>query len=318
MNLLPGNMRFGAGQPVKRLEDQRLLTGKGQFIDDKPGEGALWLHVLRSPHAHAKIVSVDTKAAAGMPGVAAVYTGADLVADGIGTIPTLSVFMRPDGKPMTVPPRRLLAHELVRFAGEPVAAVVATSRVAAQTAAEAISVEYEILPSVVDPIEATKPGAPAVWAEAPDNIVAAMGYGDAAASRVVRYTTVDDVGVAVNPMLVTGQVHGGVAQGIGQALYEGVSYDAEGQLLTASYQDYCLPRADDIPPIEVTLDQSAPCRTNPLGAKGCGESGAIGGPPCITNGVMDALSDLGIKTLHTPLTPMKVWQAIQEAKAARA
>src|SRR3954464_13437449 len=76
MNILPGNMRFGAGQPVKRLEDQRLLTGKGQFIDDRPEEGALWLHVLRSPHAHAKIVSVDTSAAAGMPGVPAIYTRA--------------------------------------------------------------------------------------------------------------------------------------------------------------------------------------------------------------------------------------------------
>ena len=122
---------------------------------------------------------------------------------------------------------------------------------------------------------------------------------------MVRYTTVDDVGVAVNPMLVTGQVHGGVAQGIGQALYEGVAYDAEGQLLTASYQDYCMPRADDIPPIEVTLDGSAPCRTNPLGAKGCGESGAIGGPPCIVNGVMDALAEFGITQLPTPLTPAK-------------
>jgi len=137
-------------------------------------------------------------------------------------------------------------------------------------------------------------------------------------TRVVRYTTVDDVGIAVNPMLVTGQVHGGVAQGIGQALYEGVTYDSEGQLLTASYQDYCLPRADDIPPIQVTLDETAPCRTNPLGAKGCGESGAIGGPPCIANGVMDALSELGIKTLQTPLTPMKIWQATRDAKAAGA
>jgi aerobic carbon-monoxide dehydrogenase large subunit len=772
MNILPGNMRFGAGQPVKRLEDQRLLTGKGQFIDDKPEEGALWLHVLRSPHAHAKIVAIDVKAAREMPGVEAVFTGADLIADDIGTIPTLSVFMRPDGKPMTVPPRRLLAHETVRFAGEPVAAVVAASRVAAQNAAEAISIDYQVLPSVVDPLEAIKPGAPAVWPEAPDNIVASMSYGDAAKveaafsnaahkvsldvvsqrlvpsameprstiaevekktgrlilhvqsqtpgstrdvlaeavlkrpkesvrvlvgdigggfgqktnlypedgivayaavklnrkvrwrgdrtdefvggthgrdltstgefaldakgrvlayrvrsigvtgaystgagniiplvlgpfvqsgvydlplvhyevksvmthtapvgayrgagrpegvfiverlmdaaarqigmdprairkvnyikpaqlpytnavgqvydsgafahmldratkladwdgfaarrkaarkkgllygrgltsyiewtggrahtekvtlqatsegrivlhsgtmamgqglqttytqmvseslgipmdkidivqgdtdlatgfgsvgsrslfvggtalavsandliakarekasnmleasaedieyrdgmltvvgtdkriglfeiakkqagarlsvettgevdgpswpngthiceveidpetglTRVVRYTTVDDVGVAVNPMLVTGQVHGGVAQGIGQALYEGVSYDNEGQLLTASYQDYCLPRADDVPPIEVTLDESAPCRTNPLGAKGCGESGAIGGPPCIVNGVMDALGELGIKTLQTPLTPMRVWQAIRDAKA---
>jgi carbon-monoxide dehydrogenase large subunit len=775
MNILPGNMRFGAGQSVKRLEDQRLLTGKGQFIDDKPEDGALWLHVLRSPHAHAKIASIVTRAAAAMTDVEAVYTGADLVADDIGTLPTLLVFPRPDGSPMTVPPRRLLAHEVVRFAGEPVAAVVAKSRVAAQTAAEAIVVEYQVLPSVVDPVAATKPGAPVVWAGAPDNIVAAMSYGDAAAveaafakaahvvsldlvsqrlvpsameprstiaevekktgrlilhvqsqtpgstrdilaeavlkrpkesvrvlvgdigggfgqktslypedgmvayaavklnrkvrwrgdrsdeflggthgrdltstaefaldakgrvqayrvrsvggtgayvsgtgaliplvlgpfvqtgvydlplvhyetkavmtntapvgayrgagrpeavfiverlmdaaarqigmdprairkvnyvkpaqmpytnavgqvydsgafahmleraskladwdgfaarkraakkkgllygrgltsyiewtggtvhtekvslhataegrvvlnagtqamgqglqtsfsqmvaaslgipidkidvvqgdtdlaigfgsvgsrslfvggtaavvsandliakarekashmleasiedieyregsltvvgtdkriglfeiakketggrlsvdsegavdgptwpngthicevevdpqtgiTRVVRYTTVDDVGVAVNPMLVTGQVHGGVAQGIGQALYEGVSYDAEGQLLTASYQDYCVPRADDIPPIEVTLDDSAPCRTNPLGAKGCGESGAIGGPPCIANGVMDALSELGIKTLNTPLSPLKVWHAIREAKAVRA
>jgi aerobic carbon-monoxide dehydrogenase large subunit len=774
MNILPGNMRFGAGQPVKRLEDQRLLTGRGQFIDDKPEDGALWLHVLRSPHAHARIVSVDAGTAAGMPEIVAVYTGADLVADNIGTLPTLMLFARPDGSPMTVAPRRLLAHEFVRFAGEAVAAVVAKSRLAAQTAAEAIAVEYEVLPAVTDPLAATRPGAPIVWKEAPDNVVAAMSYGDAAAveaafakathvvsldvasqrlapsameprstiaeiekktgrlilhvqsqtpgstrdllaeavlkrpkesvrvlvgdigggfgqktglypedalvayaatrldrkvrwrgdrtdeflggthgrdltstaemaldakgrvlayrvrsvggtgaylsgtgtiiplvlgpfvqsgvydlplvhyevkavmthtapvgayrgagrpegvfiverlmdaaarqigidprairkanyikpaqlpytnpvgqvydsgafahmldraarlsdwdgfaarkraakkkgllygrgltsyiewtggrvhnekvslhasaegriilhsgtqamgqglqtsysqmvaaalgiaidsidvvqgdtdlatgfgsvgsrslfiggtavavsasdliakarekashlleasagdieyrdgwltvvgtdrriglfeiaskeedgrlsvdsegevdgpswpngthicevevdpetgiTRVVRYTTVDDVGIAVNPMLVTGQVHGGVAQGIGQALYEGVAYDAEGQLLTASYQDYCLPRADDIPPIEVTLDDSAPCRTNPLGAKGCGESGAIGGPPCIANGVMDALSELGIKSIATPLSPMKVWQAIQQAKATR-
>src|SRR6201747_900903 len=180
MNILPGNMRFGAGQPVKRLENQELLTGEGQFIDDKPEDGALWLHVLRSPHAHAKIVSIDTTEAAAFAGIIAIYTGSDLIADDIGTIPTLSIFMRPDGKPMTVPPRRLLAYEIVRFAGESVAAVVATSRVAAQTAAEAILIDYKIPPSVVDPVEATKPGAPVVWADAPDNIVAAMSYGDAA------------------------------------------------------------------------------------------------------------------------------------------
>jgi aerobic carbon-monoxide dehydrogenase large subunit len=180
MNILPGNMRFGAGEPVKRLEDQRLLTGKGQFIDDKPEDGALWLHVLRSPHAHARIKSIDSNAAGEMAGVVAIYTGADLVRDDIGTLPTLAVFKRPDGAPMTVPPRRLLAHEIVRFAGEAVAAVVATSRALAQNAAEAIVIEYEELPSVVDPVEATKPGAPSVWPEAPDNIVASMSYGDAA------------------------------------------------------------------------------------------------------------------------------------------
>src|ERR1700722_3709869 len=181
MNILPGDMRFGAGQPVKRLEDQRLLTGKGLFIDDKPEDGALWLYVLRSPHAHANITSIDAAAARAMPGVEAVYTGADLIADDIGTLPTLLVFKRPDGSPMTAPPRRLLAHEIVRFAGEPIAAVVATSRVAAQSAAEAIAIEYDVLPSGVDPIAATQPGAPAVWSGAPDNIAAVMSYGDAAA-----------------------------------------------------------------------------------------------------------------------------------------
>jgi carbon-monoxide dehydrogenase large subunit len=145
MNILPGNLRFGAGQPVKRLEDQRLLTGKGQFIDDKPEDGALWLYVLRSPHAHARITSIDTRASAGMAGVAAVFTGEDLIKDDVGTIPTLAIFERPDGAPMTAPPRRLLAHQIVRFAGEPVAAVVANSRTLAQEAAEAVAVDYEVL-----------------------------------------------------------------------------------------------------------------------------------------------------------------------------
>ncbi|NEW88667.1 xanthine dehydrogenase family protein molybdopterin-binding subunit [Rhodopseudomonas sp. WA056] len=775
MNILPGSMRFGAGQPVKRLEDQRLLTGHGGYLDDKAADGALWLVVMRSPHAHADIVSIDTEAAKAMPGVEAVLTGADLVADDVGTIPTLPIFKRPDGSPMALPLRRLLAHEKVRFVGEPVAAVVATSQLAAQAAIEAIAVEYHELPAVTDPTAAIQPDAPAVWAETPDNIVAAMSYGDAAkvdaafasaahtvsldlvsqrlipsameprstiaeiekktgrlilhtqsqtpgqtrdalaeailkrpkesiqvlvgdigggfgqktgvypedalvayaavklnrkirwrgdrtdefvggthgrdltstasfaldakgkvlayrvtsiggtgaylagagviiplvlgpfvqtgvyhlpvvhfdikavmthtapvgayrgagrpeavyiverlmdaaarklnmdprairkinyikpsqlpytnavgqvydsgafahmmdraaelsdwdgfkarkkaaqkkgllygrgvtsyiewtggrahtenvklhataegrvvlhsgtqamgqglettytqmiaaaleipidkidvvqgntdlaigfgsvgsrslfvggtavavgsadmiakarekaanileasiedieysggmltiagtdrkislfeiaakekgarlsvdstgevdgpswpngahicevevdpetgVSRVVRYTTVDDVGNAVNPMLVAGQIHGGVAQGVGQALYENAAYNDDGQLLTASYLDYCIPRADNLPPINVTLDPSAPCKTNPLGAKGCGESGAIGGPPCVVHGVLDALAPLGVTTLNTPLTPEKVWRAIQDAKSAQA
>lgn len=772
MNILPGNLRFGAGLSPKRLEDQRLLTGQGKFIDDKPEDGALWLHLLRSPHAHAKITAIDVAAAKAMPGIEAIYTGADLVADDVGTLPTLPIFKRPDGSAATFPPRRLLAHEVVRFAGEAVAAIVATSRAAAQLAAEAIDISYDVLPAVVDPVEAMKPGAAVVWPDAPDNIVAATSYGDPAKveaafaaakhtvsldivsqrlvpsameprstiaevdkksgkltlyvqsqtpastrdiladavlkrpkesirvvvgdigggfgqktslypedgvvayvavklnktirwrgdrtdefvggthgrdltstaelaldakgrilayrvrsiggtgaymsataviiplvlgpfvqtgvydlqnvhydikavitntapvgayrgagrpeavfiierlmdaaarqmgmdprairkvnyikptqfpyknavgqtydsgafahmldrvtelsdwdgfaarkkaakkkgllygrgltsyiewtggpgttekvrlratangrvilhsgtmamgqglqtaysqlvsealgigidkidviqgdtdvivgmgsvgsrslfvggtaavvsaadmiakarekaanmleasvedieysagfltvvgtdkrvglfeiakaedgeqlsvestgvadgptwpngthiceveidpetgiTNVVRYTTVDDVGVAVNPMLVTGQIHGGVAQGIGQALFENVHYDEDGQLITASYQDYCIPRAGDLPPLSVTLDGSAPCVTNPIGSKGCGESGAIGGPPCIVNGVLDALQPLGITQLNTPLSPIKVWEAIRSASA---
>lgn len=773
MNILPANLRFGAGLSPKRLEDQRLLTGQGHFIDDKPEDGALWLHVLRSPHAHAKIVSVDVEAAKAMPGVQAIMTGADLVADDVGTLPTLNIFKRPDGSEMKFPPRRLLAHEAVRYAGEGVAVVIATSRIQAQLAAEAVDVEYDVLPAVVDPAAAIADGAPAIWSEAPDNIAASMSYGDAAKidaifasakhtvsldivsqrlvpsameprstiaevdkktgrltvyvqsqtpmatrdiiadailkrpkdsirlvvgdigggfgqktslypedgivayaavklgkkirwrgdrtddfvggthgrdltstaelaldakgriqayrvkslggtgaylsgtgviiplvlgpfvqtsvydvpdvhyeikavmtntapvgayrgagrpeavfimerlldaaarqigmdprairkvnyikptqfpyknavgqvydsgafahmleraselsdwdgfatrkkeakkrgmlygrgltsyiewtggrnhtekvtltatpngrvilysgtmamgqglqtaysqmvatslgidinsidvmqgdtdtalgfgsvgsrslfvggtaavvstqdlikkarekasnmmeasvedieyvdgfltvvgtdkrvslfeiakgeggaglsvestgevdapswpngthiceveidpetgiTNVVRYTTVDDVGVAVNPMLVTGQIHGGVAQGIGQALFENVHYDEDGQLITATYQDYCIPRAGDLPWMNVTLDGSAPCVTNPIGAKGCGESGAIGGPPCVVNGVLDALAPYGVTQMNTPLSPIKVWEAIRSAKAA--
>ncbi|WP_022722417.1 xanthine dehydrogenase family protein molybdopterin-binding subunit [Rhodopseudomonas sp. B29] len=775
MNILPSTMRFGAGQPVKRLEDQRLLTGHGAYLDDKPADGALFLVLMRSPHAHARIVSIDTEAAKAMPGVERVLTGADLVADDVGTLPTLPIFKRPDGSAMLLPPRRLLAHEKVRFVGEPVVAVIASSQAAGQAALEAVVVEYDELPAITDLVAAAQPGALKVWDDTPDNIVAGITYGDAAkadeafakaahtvsldivsqrlvpsamepraviaeiekktgrlilhaqtqtpgqtrdalaeailkrpkesvqvlvgdigggfgqktgvypedalvayaavklnrtvrwrgdrtdefvggthgrdltstaslaldakgrvlayrvesfggtgaylagagviiplvlgpfvqtgvydlplvhfdikavmthtapvgayrgagrpesvyiierlmdaaarkmgmdprairkvnyikpsqlpytnavgqvydsgafahlmeraaelsdwdgfkarkkeaqkkgllygrgvtsyiewtggrahtenvklhataegrivlhsgtqamgqgletaysqmiaaaleipidkidvvqgntdlaigfgsvgsrslfvggtaavvssadmiakarekaanileasvedieysagtltiagtdrkislfeiaakekgatlsvdstgevdgpswpngahiceveidpdtgVARVVRYTTVDDVGNAVNPMLVAGQIHGGVAQGVGQALYENAAYNADGQFMTASYQDYCIPRADNLPPINVTLDPSAPCKTNPLGAKGCGESGAIGGPPCVVHGVLDALAPLGITNLNTPLTPEKIWRAIQDAKAGKA
>src|SRR4051794_18060214 len=157
MNILPNNMRFGAGQPVKRLEDQRLLTGKGQFIDDKPEGGALWLYVLRSPHAHAKVLSIETAAARAIAGVEAIYTGADLVADDVGTIPTLAIFKRPDGKPMTVPPRRLLAHEVVRFTGEAVAAGGAASRTNAPEAAGSLVGDVEGLAGGGGPGEGGEP-----------------------------------------------------------------------------------------------------------------------------------------------------------------
>ena len=141
MNILPSDMKFGTRQPVKRLEDERLITGRGRYTDDRESAGALWLYILRSPHAHARIVSIDAEPARTAPGVVAVYTGADLVGDNVGTIPTLPIFKRPDGSDASFPPRRLLAYEIVRFAGEPVAAIVAESRQTAQDAAEAIAVE---------------------------------------------------------------------------------------------------------------------------------------------------------------------------------
>jgi carbon-monoxide dehydrogenase large subunit len=129
------------------------------------------------------------------------------------------------------------------------------------------------------------------------------------------YVTVDDCGVVISPLLVDGQVHGGLAQGIGQALWEGVEYDADGQLVTGSLMDYAIPRAQDFP--QFTLDRTeTPSPLNPLGAKGIGELATIGSTPAIVNAVVDALSPFGITHLDMPLRPQRVWQAIQAAKTA--
>ena len=128
-----------------------------------------------------------------------------------------------------------------------------------------------------------------------------------------RFISCDDVGNVVNPMIVDGQIHGGVAQGIGQALLEGAVFDESGQLNTASYLDYAMPRADDLPSFE--LDRTVTtCPHNPLGAKGCGEAGTIGSTPAVVNAVVDALSPMGVTDLEMPLSPQRVWAAMQQAK----
>jgi len=133
---------------------------------------------------------------------------------------------------------------------------------------------------------------------------------------LVRYLSVDDFGKVMNPLLVAGQVHGGVAQGVGQALWEGASYDAGGQLATGSFIDYCLPRADDFPAIEFHYNE-VPSPANPLGVKGCGEAGCVGGPPAVVNAVVDALAGYGIDHIDMPVTAQSVWRAIHgDRKAA--
>jgi carbon-monoxide dehydrogenase large subunit len=134
---------------------------------------------------------------------------------------------------------------------------------------------------------------------------------DTGVTRIVRYTAVDDFGVVLNPMLVAGQVHGGVAQGIGQALYEAAVYDDSGQLLSGSFMDYCMPRADGVPAMDVSTIE-VPCKNNPMGVKGCGEAGAVGSPAAVINAIIDALADLGVRAIDMPATPQKVWRLIQE------
>jgi carbon-monoxide dehydrogenase large subunit len=125
----------------------------------------------------------------------------------------------------------------------------------------------------------------------------------------------DDFGKTVNPMIVLGQVHGGVSQGLGQALLERTNYDADGQLLSGSFMDYALPRADDLPDIEVDLLE-VPTASNPLGVKGAGEAGSVGSPPALINAIIDALSGDGVTHIDMPATPENVWQALATAKAA--
>ena len=129
-----------------------------------------------------------------------------------------------------------------------------------------------------------------------------------------RYLAIDDVGRAVNPTIVEGQIHGGLAQGIGQALMEGAGYDVAGQPLAASFLEYATPRASDLPHFEVELTET-PSTVNPLGARGIGEAGTIGAPPAVVNAVLDALAPLGVRHLDMPLTPQKVWRAIRDARA---
>jgi carbon-monoxide dehydrogenase large subunit len=174
----PSAARFGASRSQKRLEDDRLLTGKGRFSADLEFPNLAWLVVVRSPHAHARIASIDTSRASSSPGVLAVWTMADLRADGVGHIPFPPLFKRADGSPMAAPPRTPLAEGKVYFAGQTVAAVVAATRAQAMDAADLVQVEYEDLPCVVDARRAVEADAPQVWPEATGNVAAEASYGN--------------------------------------------------------------------------------------------------------------------------------------------
>jgi carbon-monoxide dehydrogenase large subunit len=130
-------------------------------------------------------------------------------------------------------------------------------------------------------------------------------------TRIVNYTAVDDFGVVINPLLVSGQVHGGVVQGIGQALYEHAVYDDNGQLLSGSFMDYAMPHAADMPSMHVSTVE-VPCKNNPMGVKGCGEAGSVASPAAVINAIIDALADLGVRHVDMPATPQAVWRLIQE------
>ena len=178
-----GVLRFGSGKAVSRVEDAALLTGRGQFTDDMAPAGTRVLAFLRSPYAHARILSMDTSAARAMPGVSAVITATELLAAGVKPLPHAAAFKRADGSAAVSPPRFPLALEVIRFAGEAVAAVVADTREQARDALEAIQFEVEELPAVTALTDAVAEGAPQLWHEAFGNIAAEARYGNAAATE---------------------------------------------------------------------------------------------------------------------------------------
>jgi carbon-monoxide dehydrogenase large subunit len=137
---------------------------------------------------------------------------------------------------------------------------------------------------------------------------------DTGTVEIVRYSVVDDVGTVLNPLLLKGQIVGGIAQGVGQALMEDIRFDDDGQMLTGSFMDYAIPRATDISPVEVESNP-VPTKTNPLGVKGAGEAGCVGALPAVANALVDALSHLGIRQIEMPATPERLWRAMQQGNS---
>ena len=199
--------KFGLAQPVRRVEDPRLLKGAGRYTDDIVLPGMLFGVVLRSPHAAANITKLDVSAAAALPGVAGVYTAADLKADGLGPLPCAALVQNRDGSPQAAPPHPVLADGVVRHVGDPVAFIVADTAKQARDAAEAVQVDYDVLPSATDLATAMDPAVPAVWAGVTNNIVFDWEIGDKAATEaefakaahVTRLTVVNNR-IVVNSM----------------------------------------------------------------------------------------------------------------------
>ncbi len=173
---------YGIGQSVSRFEDPRLLRGAGRYVNDRSLPGQAYAYILRSPHAHAKIRTIDTEAAKAAPGVLAIYTEADIAADGLGTTKVAIPRKRPDGSPLFSRPHPGLARGRVRYVGDPVALIVAETLAEAKDAAERVAIDYEALPSVTDSEEAARPGSPRVWDEIPDNVSHVWETGNKAAA----------------------------------------------------------------------------------------------------------------------------------------
>ena len=326
------------GASIPRKEDPPLLRGQGRFGADFARPGQLWARVVRSPVAHGRLRSIGTAGAARQDGVITVVTTASLP-------PGLAIPVRLQvaGADLSGYLQPVLAAGLVRYVGEPVAVVVAADPYAAEDAAELVDLDIDEAPAVLDAEAAATADAPRLFPGG--NVAAdfTLGYGDVADAfaradriveievkigrhgavplepralladpdpgtggvRVLRYLVAYEVGRAVNPALVAGQLRGGAAQGIGGALPEEFCYDENGQPQSATFMDYRIPTAAEVPPIDVLITQDSPAPGNPLGVRGAGEGGVSAAGAVLASAVRDALGLPG-SVGRLPLTPARV------------
>jgi CO/xanthine dehydrogenase Mo-binding subunit len=275
------------GRSVKRLEDRPLLTGSGRFAADVTAPDMLYMRVVRSPVAFGRLTGVRIAEARAHPGTVAVWTAKD-VAD----IPPIGFRLTP--VPGLEPYRQpVLASGHVRYVGEPIAAVFAAGEL---TAEATFTTDHMTYPYGV-------------------HLAQVRIQRDSCAIAVERFFVGYDVGRAVNPMLVEGQIAGGAAQGIGAALLEEFVYDASGQPQSVTLAEYLMPTIAEIPTIEVSLFEDAPTPLNPLGVKGAGEAGIAAAGAAIAAAVDDALGRVGA-VRQLPITPNRLHTLLAELPAA--
>jgi aerobic carbon-monoxide dehydrogenase large subunit len=236
-------------------------------------------------------------------------------ANGVGSVGSRSAFV--GGSAVVAAGRKVIAHGKA-LAAEALEAAIGDIeyrdghfRIAGTDRALALAALAERQPQRLIRVSATETPSTPSW---PNGAQVCEVEIDPETGEVMlaRLASCDDIGRIINHMIVEGQIHGGMAQGVGQALYEQAIYDEQsGQLLTGSLMDYCAPRADQLPLLRAAFDESTPAKTNLLGVKGCGELGTIGAAPAVVHAVLDALADKGVLHLEMPLTSEKVWRALR-------
>jgi carbon-monoxide dehydrogenase large subunit len=295
------------GRAVRRVEDPELLTGAVRFVDDLPVEDGLYAVFVRSTMPHGRITGVDTAEAHRMPGVVGVFVAADLELPDrhdVEEVPAVGAHLLEAAFDDMV----LLDGGKLGVAGAPDTALPLGA--IAEAAADPSRLPEGIEPGLAATADFRMDGntfplgthVSVVEVDAETGLV-----------RPVRHVAVDDCGRILNPMLVDGQAHGGIGQGLAQGLYEEALYDEDANPLTASLMSYAMPGPPDVPPIEAAHTETD-TPLNPLGAKGIGESATVGSTPAVQNAVIDALSHLGVRHVDMPCTPERVWRAIREAK----